>query len=563
MKLTNALLVVMVLSIFSLAKATEADNLHLAINANTNHIALDTFPNWFNLDFKSDNVMGVSTERTYKELLKGKKGQKVVVAVLDSGIDIDHEDLKDIIWVNKDEIPNNGKDDDNNGYVDDVNGWNFIGGSNGSHIHHDALEVTRLYAYYQKKEKEGTLTNKEAEYFKAVKKEYNEQSADVNSKYSYYKVLLDEVKGHATAIRKEIGKDEFTYEDIKDIKTDDADLQAAIAFAGVWSGRGYELPYLEAGLEGNVKSLESRVKYYYNLDFDPRADIVDNEKDYYNSNERYYGNGDVVGPDPFHGTHVAGIIAAIRNNDLGIDGVADNVEIMVVRVVPDGDERDKDVANAIRYAVDNGASIINMSFGKSFSWDKDIVDQAVRYATKNDVLLVHAAGNDAKNTDIEDNFPTDTYQKRRLFRSKQSNTWLEVGALSWKEDEVAGFSNYGKDGVDLFAPGVQINSTVPYDEGDEKKYGEASGTSMAAPVVAGVAAVLRSYYPTLSAKQVKEILMETTVKPSEKYNLPGGEKGENTSLDELCVTGGIVNLFEAVKKAENTRGKRKKKTVKP
>ncbi|MEM9823236.1 MAG: S8 family serine peptidase, partial [Bacteroidota bacterium] len=240
-------------------------------------------------------------------------------------------------------------------------------------------------------------------------------------------------------------------------------------------------------------------------------------------------------------------------NDVGIKGVADNVRIMSVRAVPDGDERDKDVANAIIYAVDNGASIINMSFGKAYAWDKEAVDKAVKYAQKKDVLLVHAAGNDAKETDDLGNFPNDIYNKRGgLFKSKRAKNWIEVGALSWKggEDAVASFSNYGKENVDLFAPGHQILSTTP-DQG----YAKFSGTSMASPVTAGVAAVLRSYFPSLTASQVKDILMETTVQQMQMVKKPGSE--EKVAFSELCQTGGVVNAFSAVKMAMKTKGKKK------
>jgi len=279
---------------------------------------------------------------------------------------------------------------------------------------------------------------------------------------------------------------------------------------------------------------------------------------YADQKERVYGNNDVEGPDAFHGTHVAGIIAAVRNNETGMNGVANNVQIMSVRAVPDGDERDKDVANAIRYAVDNGASIINMSFGKGYSWNKQIVDDAVRYAEKHDVLLVHAAGNSSENTDISDNFPNETFTKKKLFGKKQARNWLEVGALSWKggEDAAAGFSNYGKENVDLFAPGVAIYSTIP-----DNNYGEAQGTSMASPVVAGVAAILRSYFPTLSARQVKDILMETVVPINQKVKKPGKDE-DLVPFSDLSVSGGTINALKAAEKAAKVKGKRKKNRLK-
>ena len=256
---------------------------------------------------------------------------------------------------------------------------------------------------------------------------------------------------------------------------------------------------------------------------------------------------------------MAGIIAAVRDNDLGIKGVANNVRIMSVRAVPDGDERDKDVANAIIYAVDNGASIINMSFGKGFSWDKEVVDKAVKYAAKKDVLLVHAAGNSSQNTDEEDNFPNDRYEKRGWFRKKMAKNWLEIGALSWKpgENAVASFSNYAKGNVDLFAPGHQINSTTP-----DQNYQSLSGTSMAAPVTAGVAAVLRSYFPSLTAEQVKEIMMTTVTPVTQKVKKPGHKDGDAlVEFSSLSKSGGVVNAYLAVKKAMTVKGKKKVKSL--
>jgi cell wall-associated protease len=262
----------------------------------------------------------------------------------------------------------------------------------------------------------------------------------------------------------------------------------------------------------------------------------------------------VKGPEAMHGTHVAGIIGAVRTNNKGMKGVADNVRIMGVRCVPDGDERDKDVANSIIYAVDNGAQVINMSFGKSFSWDKAAVDKAVKYAQSKDVLLVHAAGNDSKDNDnkANSNFPKANFEKAGWFSPKKAKNWIEVGALSWKKDDdaVATFSNYGQGNVDLFAPGVDIYSTTP-----DGKYRNLSGTSMASPVTAGVAAVIRSYYPELTAEQVKECLEKSVVKQNYKVKKPGSE--DKVPFSSLSRTGGVVNVYEAVKLAGQMKGKKK------
>jgi subtilisin family serine protease len=510
--------------------------------------------NWFNLD-PSEGVPGVSTEKAYQELLKGKKGQEVVVAVIDSGVDYEHEDLDDVMWVNVDEIPGNGKDDDNNGYVDDIHGWNFLGNKSGENIEHDNLEVTRLYKKYGEmfegkdpedlSKKEKALFAKYEEYKKVV--EDKQKSLEENAgTYAAIAEALDKLE-------KEVGKKEISAEDLDGLDTSDPMVGYAVQIAKSLMAQGQTFEEIKNDLNGYAEYLQGQYEYHYNPDFNPRPLINDNYEDPY---DRDYGNGDVRGPDALHGTHVAGIIAAERDNDLGMKGVANNVKIMSIRTVPDGDERDKDVAAAIVYAVDNGASVINMSFGKGASPRKDVVDEAVRYALKNDVLLVHAAGNDGKEVTNENNFPTDRFEKRgflNLFGSKYADNWIEVGALNWKTGEVlaAPFSNYSPEYVDLFAPGMSIYSTTP-----DNGYEDLQGTSMAAPVVAGVAAMLRSYYPDLTAEQVKSILMQSAVKDRTKVKKPGS-KEDMVSFSTLSVTGGIVNAYEAVKLAEQTKGKKK------
>lgn len=507
--------------------------------------------NWFNLDPSGDGVQGVSTERMYKELLAGKKSQTVIVAVIDSGVDAEHEDLKDIMWVNPGEIPGNGIDDDKNGYVDDVHGWNFIGGKDGRNVGHDSFEATRLYGKYKAQfegkdvSKLSKSEKKQYEEYQQIKGEIEAKQAELGGSVALYQGLLDGVM----ALKKAMGKDEVTPEDIANFETEDPQLQQALNVLNNILPEGGNLSDVEKQLQGAVDYFQGQYEYGYNPDFDPRDIVGDNYADSY---ERYYGNNDVKGPDAGHGTHVAGIIAATRNNGIGINGVADNVRIMSVRAVPDGDERDKDVANAIIYAVDNGASIINMSFGKGYAWDKEAVDKAVKYALKNDVLLVHAAGNSSQNNDMDANFPNDKFEKKGLFGPKMASNWLEIGALSWKggENSPANFSNFGKTNVDIFAPGVDILSTTP-DQG----YESFSGTSMASPVTAGVAAVLRSYFPELTAQQVKEIIMESADTKDMKVKKPGSKT--LVPFSDLSVTGGVVNAYKAVELASKTKGKKK------
>jgi cell wall-associated protease len=521
--------------------------------------------NWFLLDQIEDGHPGVSSEKARKQLLKNKKGETVIVAIIDSGVDYLHEDLNGVMWNNSGEIPDNKIDDDNNGYIDDVYGWNFLGGPDGRSIKGETYEVTRLYAKYRKiyadADPEKLSKKEKAEYEKylAYKEEVETNQKSAESALSGFLETMGQITGSLIALENAFQEKEFNRENVMALETaDNKDLAMAknIAMQALSSGTEIEsvadLRKMVVTQFGDVmRHYKNQSEISYNPDYDPRHVVGDNYADSY---ERFYGNHDAKGPDSFHGTHVAGIVASQRGNDIGMDGIADNVLIMSVRAVPDGDERDKDVANAILYAVDNGASIINMSFGKGHSWDKQVVDDAVRYAAKHDVLLIHAAGNSAQDNDNTPNFPNARYEKSGFLKPKSAKNWIEVGALApmLNENAAARFSNYGKKTVDIFAPGVQIYSTAP-----ENKYDMASGTSMAAPAVAGVAALIRSHYPSLTAVQVKDIIMKSAVPVKTKVKKPGTD--ELVDFKELCVTGGYINTYEALKLASKTKGKKKTK----
>ncbi len=497
--------------------------------------------NWFNLDPTDDKVRGVSTEKTYNTLLKGKTSKTVIVGVIDSGIDVNHEDLKPVIWINEDEIAGNGIDDDKNGYVDDVNGWNFIGGKDGN-VSHDSYELTREYARLKKKYdgKDAASISKtdkaEFDYYNQVKAAYNEKFDELKGQATGFLAFYKKYKEAKDIITPLLKGEKITLETVGKIDSKDDKVIAAKKTVEQVFAFGLTPDQMEEGFE----YFNGGMEYGYNLEFNPRNIVGD---DYSNLTEKVYGNKDVIGSDAKHGTHVAGIIGAARNNNIGMNGVADNVKIMVIRVVPDGDERDKDVANGIYYAVDNGAKIINMSFGKSYSPNKDIVDKAMLYAASKGVLLVHAAGNDGKNIDVEKNFPT----RKPVKGKKEISNWLEIGASDWGGDEkfVADFSNYGKKTVDVFAPGVDIYATTP-----NQSYENLSGTSMASPVTAGVAAVLMSYFPSLTATQVREIIIKSSIKYTDRQINKPGEEDVKIAFGELSITGGMVNLYEAVKLAQ-------------
>lgn len=490
--------------------------------------------NWFLLDPKIDHYYGVSADRAYSELLQGKTSVTVIVAVIDGGVDFNHEDLKSRAWVNPKEIPDNKVDDDKNGYTDDVHGWDFIGGPNGN-VQYDQFELTRLYKQLYDKFGENvsaaaTTGNAEYQRYLSIRHDFNVKSAESRMNYALYTKLLNNMNGLMAAM----GNDNPSADQISNFQPPDSLINTQQIML-VMMKNGTSAAEFKSELEEGVNEVRADAEYHYNPDYNPRTIVGDNYDD---ASQRYYGNNDVIGPDAMHGTHVSGIIAADRDNNLGIRGIAENVKILAVRTVPDGDERDKDVGNAIRYAVDQGAKVINMSFGKGYSYNKKAVDDAMKYAMDHDVLLVHGSGNDNLDVDTAKVYPNKFFEDGGV-----AANYINVGASMW-DNRVADFSNYGKKNVDLFAPGGQIYSTVP-----GNKYRNLQGTSMASPMVAGVAAMIRSYYPQLTAVQVKEILMKSVVKMPKKVLIPGDEK-KTAKLKKLCVSGGVVNAYNAVKLAE-------------
>lgn len=501
---------------------------------------------WSHMDLQTDSIPGMSIAKAY-QFLEGKKGVPVIVAVADSGIDVEHEDLKDVAWVNPKEVANNNKDDDNNGYVDDVHGWNFLGNKEGKIVNADQLELTRIVKkgmdkFGDKKASEIADADKaEFQEFLKLKEKYTQSVAAHKQELfnlEQTETRITQIEQNFKDVKEFLGKEDFTIEDLKSAKPESAQLAAKIADVSNMLSRGMS----EKGLLDYKKQLLDYKKgkdasKSYDLDFNARQTLGD---DLYDINDKFYGNNNVIGSKDLesHGTHVAGIVAASRNNNKGVNGVASNVKIMAVRVVPDGDEHDKDIALGIRYAVDNGAKIINTSFGKAYSPNKQWVYDAIKYAESKDVLIVNAAGNDGKNIDIEKTYPNDS---KDLVNEIADNV-LTIGAMSLHYDEnlPATFSNYGKMNVDVFAPGVDIYATFPKNE-----YQAISGTSMAAPSSAGVAALVRSYYPQLSASQVKHILMNSGLKVNFDVIKPG-TKDEKVPFSDLSVSGRVVNAYNAL-----------------
>lgn len=513
--------------------------------------------NWYHLDVEQDSFYGISLQKAYQFLQQKKIVAKpIVVAVLDSGIDTLHEDLKNILWHNPKEIPSNNIDDDNNGYIDDVFGWNFLGNIKGENISKASSEKSRIY--YRYKEKFNT-PNLDTTSFSQIEKTNFQlwlkaskslnYSADDEMELSLIKGTLKIIRRFNDVIQKEMGIDTFTAHELEKFEPKTPEAKQC-KYGYLTSLRLLEINADEKNstvlsqLEEYVEAKESDVASKNEEPYNYRKNIVGDDEN--NIKDKSYGNADVMGPTPNHGTHVSGIIAADRNNKKGMDGIADHAKIMLLRVVPDGDEYDKDVALAIFYAVDHGAKVINMSFGKEFSPQKHWVDSALLYAQQKDVLVVHAAGNDAKNIDSIASYPSP-----HLLNNKKLYNYITVGASSDFNisafNLIANFSNYGKSTVDVYAPGVKIYSTLP----GGNQYGNHQGTSMAAPVVAGIAAVLRSYFPSLTAAQTKEIILQSVTIPDESITLQL-RKNSNTEpllIRNTCVSGGIANAANAVKLA--------------
>ncbi|MBK8080698.1 MAG: S8 family serine peptidase [Saprospiraceae bacterium] len=515
-----------------------------------------------------DEFIGIGVNKCYESINTIEKGKPVIVAIIDSGIDFDHEDLAENMWVNPGEIAGNGKDDDGNGYMDDIHGWNFIGGPDGSNVGQDSYEAARVYGMYRYKYenadvKKLTKSQKsEYEIFVKAKENVEKETNKAKNKLNQINTIETKVKDAFERMDNKLGNNQLTKTWLDSLDTSsDEKLTLAKNIINQYLTNSDEKDYNKIkttvfeDIDSDKVNYQNKIDYSYNPDFDPRATIVkDNYKDV---SEKYYGNNNVEGPDATHGTHVGGIVGAIRGNNKGAEGIANNVKLMSVRAVPDGDERDKDVANAIIYAVDNGAQIINMSFGKGFSTHKSVVDEAVKYAAKNDVLLIHAAGNSAQDNDKITNYPNANYEKKVGFifkKKKRAQNWIEVGALNVKKgpDMVAPFSNYGKKEVDVFAPGMRVYAPVP-----GNNYAPLQGTSMASPVVAAIAALIRSQYPSLTAEQVKEAIMNSVTPIQEEVTIPGS-KTEKTKFSNLCVSGGIVNVYNALTYASKMKGKKKR-----
>ena len=509
--------------------------------------------NWHWKDYQKDTVHGISLRQAYQYLSSfNNKPTPIIVAVMDGGVDTSHLELKIKLWTNPKEITNNGVDDDKNGYVDDVHGWNFLGGKDGQNIDKAADEKSRIYHKFKaqfenitdlNQLKTGIQKNQYLVWKQTAKEiEFTEEDA---ANLQYIKMALNALQKLGKSIIKEINDTNFTVqalEPFQPIGRNTLDAKLAYLRTSQIIGIEKETPYtdvineLKEYIEGKEKSAKAKSTPPENI----RANII---KDNYESlADKFYGNNDITGPGAKHGTHVAGLVASIPDSNWNVHKLYPPIQIMGVRVVPNGDEYDKDVALGIRYAVDNGAKIINMSFGKSYSPEQIWVDSAIRYAASKDVLIIHAAGNEYYDLNIKPVYPN-PYSS--YFNDTATNV-LTVAASSdffINGTLLTDFSNFGSAIVDVLSPGEKIYSTIP----GANNYGFLQGTSMAAPIVSHIAAMIRSYYPILSAVDVKKIIKQSVWKPNEpdiSYDIP--QKEETKSLQEIASAGGIVNAAKAI-----------------
>lgn len=508
----------------------------------TSDLNEDQLKAWAGSDLVTDTIPGMSVQKAYDEIIKDFQGKTVIVGVVDSGVDIEHEDLKNVIWTNEDEIPGNGIDDDKNGYVDDIHGWNFLGNTIEENLEYVRILKNLKPKYDGKDASDIAEANKEefALYEKA-QKEYDEEYSEISRNVNYYNQLSQQIASARAAVSEKLGKEDFTKEELMAMEAEETSLQQQKGLLlNIMNNGGEDLDEVNSQIQNAANYYQGRLDANLNLEFEGRK-TGDNPDDLTDTN---YGNNDVDGPDPEkadakHGTHVAGIIAAERNNGIGMNGVARNIKIMAVRAVPDGDEYDKDIALGIKYAVDNGAKVINTSFGKYYSTHPEWVVDAIKYAAEKDVLIVNAAGNDALDMDVTRIYPNDQTPNNN---EEIADNFLTVGAsnFDYGSDLVARFSNYGQTNVDVFAPGTKIWSTTPNDE-----YEFLQGTSMASPAVAGVAAMIRSLYPKLSATEVKEVLMKSGLASPQEV-MVGGNSDDIRPFAELSVSGRMVNMYNAL-----------------
>lgn len=509
---------------------------------------LKSTKNWLHLDIQLDSVPGISLRRAYDSILKDQKGNTIIVAVLDTELDINHIELKNKIWINKNEIPNNGKDDDGNGYIDDVHGWNFLGINKDKSLHFANSEIVRFLRNFKtdhqtNNKSSDTISTQHKRYIN-LEKDYQKRVESLKKDQEYGDFLVDNYPKSKALLKEIFPKENYTVKQLDSLdaiysKTDKkkADL---IFYMADFIRYDLSVSYIQ-----NYKyTADGKRNKSYNLKYYDRDLLNDREENLSYTN---YGNPSISSDLHIseHGTIVSGLIAADRDNQTGIKGIMKEVKIMPLKVSPiGGSVHDKDIALAIKYAVDHGAKVINMSFGKNLSKNKKWVEDAIKYAASKDVLIVSSAGNSNKNLDVVENYPND----QEFSKPEIASNFIKVGAIGWNPNKSfkSYFSNYGKSQVDLFAPGENIKTTKPFDS-----FKTDSGTSLSAAITSGVAGLIFSYYPELSASEVKRILMESGILCTIPVNIaPYGEKEKLVPFNELSKSGRVLNAYNALLLAE-------------
>jgi cell wall-associated protease len=531
---------------------TENDNQLKNTVQNLEITKLTELENWHHKSIVSDSIMGISSEAVY-DLLPNKKEETVIVAVLDLEVNIKHPDLQNKIWVNKDEIPNNNKDDDGNGYIDDIHGWNFLGTTNKDSILYQTAESTRIVRTFQEKFKEKEITDiheseiRKYNLYKRAVKNLEDNLKDADANIVFFKGFKERYIKLIDTMNILFKTKHYTLNmlDSLEMISKDSIIKTKIIKTKYCIERKIDESYID----DIIKQHEANKRKKFNLDYFDRI-TLDNPLDI---NDKFYGNNNVLGTNKMsHGTKVSGVIGAIRNNNYGVDGIANNVKLMPIIVSANGSEYDKDIALGIRYAVDNGAKIINMSIGKDFSMNKEWITEAIKYAEAKDVLLISAAGNEWVDLDDVNTYyyPNDMDENK----NEISNNFIVVSSSNNTDRLVSNYSNYGQNTVDIFAPGENIKVLT------RESTDEDSGTSLSCAVVSGVAALIRSYYPNLSASEVKQIIMESGVTFDLMVSKPSYEKEkELVPFSSLSKSGKIVNAYNALLMAEEVSKKKKKR----
>lgn len=495
----------------------------LSSSAFTDHPATH---HWYRIYCDSLQGANIDAAIAYLEALNMKPKKTIVVGIIDSGVDTASIDLKDALWTNRKEVAGDGKDNDRNGYVDDIHGWNFLGTRDGNFNMTSAgteefRQFKRLYPKYKSSTREQAKDKNEFDFYQLMKKKAGISNYlrmfqmsllkhnAMNTADSIARIHADEDTLSVQGILQMTMTDSLLEKSLEQLYTDLLRAKQDMKWTAFKKQQADRLDLMRSRIEGIEKDQDKRLLM--------GDDLTD-------ADDRFYGNNILTLDDSYHGTFVAGIVAGQGKGSQALHGVYPQARIMIVRAAPDGDEYDKDVATSIRYAVDNGAKVINMSIGKYTSPTPDMANRAIAYALKKDVIVIQAAGNQHLNIDTIAYFPTGIDRNGAFYKN-----FLRVGA-SDQYGHCSAMSNYGNEHVHLFAPGEKITSVTP-----GNGYATEDGTSVAAPVVSGIAALLRSYFPKLKAWQVCAILKHSC---------------RSRFDSKTNTTFGIVDALEAVKQAK-------------